>query len=640
VKDLDIDALMTYLQNLREGKLKIQLDRLFDEIWGKFAAETQTALMSMLLSSRQGENREWVEIASGLSPEKLNTAWAVLDRVPVWRSIDTSDSRTPPSLSNRKSRRSQRRASDVSERRTLNPYTADRLISLGQKAPWKGWLEQRRETILQNLLQGQVIPDNLRWVFHHIESIEQLLINYFKGKKRLSLSFWQMLANYATIAFECGRWIEIKTLCDQIFAEVWNIDSLDEFLAIQEIVMVRCDAWSSINGTISNSDRVTEIKAFIDQIERDFSAFFKDHIDAQYITPLLDAVRALVIFNRGSSLIEARNLIDSALEGMDENLMSDAMAFSRGIAGFIYWRMGDSQARLLFTQALQHYRDTNQIFRTAWIESNIALAYQSWLTLDEAHDLIQSALNRGETLGQTWTTITNLGTRALIELARGRLKETALTFEQQEVHLIGAIPVKHQAQAYDQMWERLEYQDYDYDKEKHDVSMKREFARLMGNWGNVLIHQNQYEKAVKALKIDLKLGKGVRAVRSHCETHINLALALIQQGKPSDAIEHLQAASEIFEAGGYDILRLLWLRANALINPPDIALEQLNQAITIARQKGRRLDIAGILLQQSNLLPNTDSLRKEAIEILWEIGADGWSRRLKTGENVFIPLMY
>jgi len=608
------------------GALDSFMRDVFNVIWSQIDFPAQCLAMSLLLSSPDGARKDWLERVSGLDGAAFDGAVTQLENTPFWTQ------------------------GNLSGYWGAHAATRGLLMNKLKRPEWDIWVKQRRLATLQWLKDGLIRLDNLSEVVKHLDSIHTLFEMFRQNQEAFDDdAVLQTLASYMTISFERGAWKLARDFCEMYLLESpLKPTSLTGLLAVQEMAVVWADIYSSVNGSsISNKGRTQEILDHLDRIQDRLTQQFTGSPLQTMIEPLLDVARALASYNRGGVLPQARAYIDNALNALSETEMGDTLAFARGIAGFIYWRTGDLRARENFGKALRHYQSTGQNLRSVWIESNIALAYDSWLELNEAEQMVRDALRRGEALGHQRTMTDNTGTLALILLARGDLGASEAMFYHQAELIIESIKSTALGKAILEMWRTFDYVQHKdgLNEEEFGQSMKREVARTVGNMGIVLLAQKHYKKAVKALQLDLALGHELRPARGHAETRINLAVCHHRMGDNDAARTVLQEAHEVAHRVGHEALKLLWERAMALLPGETAArLALLEAAWFMAWQKARWLDMAGVRLQQANLIRSQrQMLRAEAVTILRRVNADEWADRVRSDnqkDDLLLPLMY
>jgi hypothetical protein len=262
------------------------------------------------------------------------------------------------------------------------------------------------------------------------------------------------------------------------------------------------------------------------------------------------------------------------------------------------------------------------------------------LPLNVAAAQIDDALANGERIGHRWTRLNNLGVRGVILLGRGRLGEAHMQYEAMFSEILGNIKQPERRQKYEALLSTPLEDVAQLGDDPWDFGIRREMARLMGNWGAVALHRGEWQNAHLLLSNDLAFGN-IRRERSHAETRLNLALLYGLRDNTGDLNDVMRAVEPVAFKPSYLPLQVLYWRMSALLtSDTDEALGHLDKALAIAQARHRNFDSVAIRLHQAHLT-RAEANWQAALQALRALGAEAWAQRLSfDSPQVILPLMY
>jgi hypothetical protein len=643
-----LDKLVETIDRLADGKdpqngFLGELKTMQTEIWAGLNGEAKSILMDMILSGGVGVREAWLQMLSVArnsgSDHLFRTGWAVVQAAFL---LSPSPNRVFG----------------------LHSFTRDSLEQVLMKdvSGESARLDAHHQQTLETTLVSRVRLDNLKFMAENFSNLVRWLSKgETKPQKKNGATLgnadlrqmpevvWQLYATTATLGFEAHKWMDVEDWLKKVLDSADAADSLEKVLAVHEMMMVLSDIVTSRGERIKDENRAERAKVSLEACRK--NVLKATPTSARYyrlIAPLMESVEALIAFSTNGPS-DAQALIERALAGLEawddpDGALSpaflDALTFVRGLAAIIYWRLGDARSIALFDRARAYYVATGQRMRTWWINSNSALSYNQWLPLNEAAAQINDAIENGEKIGHRWTRLTNLGVRGVILLGRGQLGEAHMQYKSMFSEILSSIKQPERRQTYEALLEKPLADVAQLGDDPWDFGIRREMARLMGNWGAVALHQGEWNSAHMMLNNDLAFGN-IRRERSHAETRLNLALLYWLRDDTGNLEGMMRAVEPVAFKPSYLPLQVLYWRMRALLtSDTDEALGHLDRALAIAQDRQRRFDEVAVRLHQA-ALRNAYVDWRAAIADLTRLGAQAWVDRLDfEARRVVLPLMY
>ena len=263
----------------------------------------------------------------------------------------------------------------------------------------------------------------------------------------------------------------------------------------------------------------------------------------------------------------------------------------------ILWAAGQYAAAAAdLTRSAELFRQVGDPLGAVFSEGNLGLVYFSMGDLDLAEAIKVRAVRAAEDLNAGWWLVRDLGELSGIYMYRGQL-DTTLVYCRRHVELA-----------------RL-YND------------ERQLAQARDNRGVTLMLLGRYEEAHPDIEAALSYFQEHGPAESLVAATLDMALYLRSVNEPERAAllaeENFSRARQL----GYPVLHMLTSRCLAMFKSRDDQVRLLQEALALAREHDRKMDIAGSLFSLSAITGDAaegDRLYDQAALMLREMGTEGW----------------
>ncbi len=328
---------------------------------------------------------------------------------------------------------------------------------------------------------------------------------------------------------------------------------------------------------------------------------------------VLLALERMDLYRHFGRLLDAVELGEQLVALLNREGQVDA--YTRAVAlrrrATILWAAGR------FSQAAEDLRESARLFTALgdsfgaiFSEGNLGLVYYSMARYDEAEAAKLRAIRAAEQLDARWWLVREIGELAGIYMARGELA-TALTYCDRQVEL--ARQLRDEAQ----------------------------LGNAKGNRGVTLLLLGRYEEAHPDIAESLRHFEQDGRTEGVTSATVDMTIYLWGVDKLAEAAQLAATNYERARRLGQPVLCLLTGRCLALFGSTETREGLLWEALELARQLNRPLDIAGCLFSLAALASpgrTRDALYAEAEALLKAIGAPTWLNGRSPDNPPFLPL--
>lgn len=246
-------------------------------------------------------------------------------------------------------------------------------------------------------------------------------------------------------------------------------------------------------------------------------------------------------------------------------------------------------------QAIAIYADLGDQYLETATRGNLGIVYWSMSRLNDAEEAIRESLQMAETFNARWRMMNEMGNLCAISFSRGTLAQ-ALNYTERHLALA---------------------------QEADDAA---EIDRANGNRAMALLYLGNFATALPLLEESIARLQSLGLQLQLAESYIFLSYCLDGLGRRAEAETAVAQAMEIAEKLDSPALQGLILRCRAHFAAPTEAIDLMEQALTQARQYGRKLEEGRCLLRLAVLSSGRqrDKLWAEGAAIMNEIGAEAW----------------
>jgi tetratricopeptide (TPR) repeat protein len=317
------------------------------------------------------------------------------------------------------------------------------------------------------------------------------------------------------------------------------------------------------------------------------------------------------IARRKGNLSLALELISQAIQKLESLKNTDRSSMSEIIQSraIYHWAGGNYEAALADLDYAQDVSASAQdTVGLCSIHGNRGLLRWSMSEYDKAEAELLEAIHLSEKHRLTYLLIRQVGNLGMVYFHRGDLQK-ALLYVNREIELTEISNDKHEGE--------------------------------LAEWNKaaVQIYAEQPGQALPSLRMSLQKYTASGRFEALVGVLVDLSVCHYRLGDMEPSSQYARRALEMAREKDNPTLVLIALRARAL-SAPD-ALDLLSEALTLAEQHDRKLDIAGCKIFLAHLTPDSASkisLWAEAAALLEQIGAARWIEGKHAGEAVLLPL--
>lgn len=282
----------------------------------------------------------------------------------------------------------------------------------------------------------------------------------------------------------------------------------------------------------------------------------------------------------------------AALPDIHPNILADAYVDRSNLhwACDAYAASAQDLHQAINLVAQQGYRFAEMAMR-----GNLGVTYWSMGELPAAKAVLGECIQMSEQLHMYWRLAYDVGTLALVYLAQGQFAEALMLAER---HL--ALSRKTQ---------------YPF-----------EIARAQGNCATIRLCLGQYQRARQELEEEFIFNERNNPPRAQVPTLTSLSWCYHLLGQTAKAWAYAEQAYQSAQPE-FPSLRIVALRNLAYLHPPETRAPLLREALALAQQCQRKLDIAACLLSLAELAAQPveqNALWKAGADILYAIEASAW----------------
>lgn len=298
----------------------------------------------------------------------------------------------------------------------------------------------------------------------------------------------------------------------------------------------------------------------------------------------------------------------SAVAGIDPHDLANAYVRR----ATIIWVSGQYEAAADDLQrAAALFRQAGDPLQATFAEANLGTVYYSMSRYGPAEAYKLAAVRAAEEVNARAQLVSEFGDLSTIYIALGRM-DAALDYTNRMIALAT------------------------------ELGNDAELSRGRGNRGYALLGLGRYDEALDDITFGLELYRQQGRLEGTIITTVDLILYLRGMGRAEEAAQLAQDNYDAAWRETFPHLRIVTARCLALFRPPAEQATLLRQALALAQEHGRPLDVAGCLFSLSAIAANADeqaTLFRQGAALLEQMECAGWLVGRSPADPPLLPMI-